>query len=77
LNGLQHPPAVHLAVTLRHTLPGVAERFLADLRASAATASAPAHEGRGAPLYGVASSFPVRAVVGDLLERYLDHLYDV
>ena len=77
LNGLQHPPAVHLAVTLRHTLPGVAERFLADLRASAATASASAHEGRGAPLYGVASSFPVRAVVGDLLERYLDHLYDV
>ena len=33
LNGLQLPPAVHIAITLRHTLPGVADRFLADLRA--------------------------------------------
>ncbi|HEY2305279.1 MAG TPA: aminotransferase class V-fold PLP-dependent enzyme, partial [Streptosporangiaceae bacterium] len=30
LNGLQLPPAVHIAITLRHTLPGVADRFLAD-----------------------------------------------
>ena len=77
LNGLQRPPAVHLAVTLRHTMPGVAERFLDDLRASVEAAGRQAGEGRGAPLYGVASSFPVRAVVGDLLERYLDHLYDL
>ncbi|MBS1196181.1 MAG: hypothetical protein H6R33_901, partial [Actinobacteria bacterium] len=32
LNGLQHPPAMHLAVTLRHTVPGVAGRYLDDLR---------------------------------------------
>ena len=32
LNGLHRPAAVHLCVTLRHTQPGVAERFLADLR---------------------------------------------
>jgi len=77
LNGLQHPPAVHLAVTLRHTTPGVADRFLSDLRGSVEAAS---HEGAGrrsAPIYGLASSFPVRAVVGDLLERYLDRLYDL
>ena len=77
LNGLQHPPAMHLAVTLRHTVPGVAERYLDDLRAAVAAAGGPAEAGRGAPLYGVAASFPVRAVVGDLLERYLDHLYDL
>ena len=34
LNGLQIPPAAHICVTLRHTQPGVADRFVADLRAS-------------------------------------------
>jgi len=77
LNGLQHPPAVHLAVTLRHTAPGVADRFLNDLRGSVEAAGRQAASGRGAPVYGVAASFPVRAVVGDLLERYLDRLYDL
>ncbi len=32
LNGLHKPTCVHLCVTLRHTQPGVAERFLTDLR---------------------------------------------
>jgi glutamate/tyrosine decarboxylase-like PLP-dependent enzyme len=32
LNGLQDPASIHLCVTLRHTQPGVVERFLADLR---------------------------------------------
>ena len=32
LNGLHKPACVHLCVTLRHTQPGVAERFLDDLR---------------------------------------------
>ncbi|MDD2696169.1 MAG: aminotransferase class V-fold PLP-dependent enzyme, partial [Anaerolineales bacterium] len=32
LNGLQLPPALHLAVTLRHTQPGHAERFIQDLK---------------------------------------------
>jgi sphinganine-1-phosphate aldolase len=77
LNGLQHPPAVHLAVTLRHTTPGVADRFLTDLRASVEAARGAVAGERGAPVYGVAASFPVRAVVGDLLERYLDRLYDL
>jgi sphinganine-1-phosphate aldolase len=77
LNGLQRPPAVHLAVTMRHTTPGVAERFLGDLRASAAAAEGQPASGEGAPLYGVAASFPVREVVSDLLERYLDRLYDL
>jgi hypothetical protein len=48
LNGLHKPAAVHLCVTLRHTQPGVAERFLADLRASVAdvkeNAEAAAHD---------------------------------
>lgn len=78
LNGLQRPPAVHLAVTLRHTEPGVAERFLEDLEAAVAAAGAAERDpDASVPMYGVATSFPVRAAVDDLLEHYLDRLYDL
>jgi sphinganine-1-phosphate aldolase len=78
LIGLQKPPAVHLVVTLRHTQPGVADRFLADLRASVAEALAgPAGEGGMAPMYGMANTVPFRGFVGDLLRRYTDLLYEV
>ncbi|MBL8920181.1 MAG: aspartate aminotransferase family protein [Myxococcaceae bacterium] len=77
LNGLQHPAAVHLCVTLRHTQPGVAQRFLADLRASvdAVRDSPPAKDGM-APVYGLASSLPFKGMVSDLLCAYVDALYD-
>lgn len=79
LNGLHHPPAVHLAVTLRHTQPGVVEQFLDDLGesvAAAETSGSEPHTG-AAPLYGMAATFPARAAVGELLERYIDRLYEV
>jgi hypothetical protein len=76
LNGLHRPPAVHLCVTLRHTEPGVAARFLADLRASVAeVASQPAGTQGTAPVYGLAATLPFRSVVRDLLKRYIDLLY--
>jgi sphinganine-1-phosphate aldolase len=76
LNGLHRPPAVHLCVTLRHTRPGVAERFLADLRASVAEVrSQPAGDQGMAPVYGLAATLPFRGVVRDLLKRYIDLLY--
>ena len=76
LNGLHRPPAVHLCVTLRHTEPGVADRFLADLRASVAEVeSQPAGPEGMAPVYGLAATLPFRGVVADLLKRYLDLLY--
>jgi sphinganine-1-phosphate aldolase len=78
LNGLHHPPSVHIAVTLRHTQQGVAERFVEDLAAAVAHAKANPHEAGGmAPVYGMASTVPVQGVVTDLLERYLDVLYEV
>ncbi|GBD09568.1 putative sphingosine-1-phosphate lyase [Candidatus Thermoflexus japonica] len=77
LNALQHPPAVHLAVTLRHTQPGVAERFLQDLRESVAwVREHPEERGELAPVYGMAATLPFRGVVRDLLYRYLDLLYE-
>jgi glutamate/tyrosine decarboxylase-like PLP-dependent enzyme len=79
LNGLHHPEAVHLAVTLRHTQEGVAETFLEDLRASVAAAKATGlepHTG-SAPMYGMAATFPARGAVAELLARYIDRLYEV
>jgi len=78
LNGLHRPAAVHLCVTLRHTQPGVAERFLADLRAAVAEAAgSEAHSGDMAPVYGLAATLPLNGVIGDLLKRYIDVLYRV
>ncbi len=77
LNGLQRPPAVHIAITLRHTLPGVADRFLADLRASVDEVRANPGVRTGlAPIYGMAAALP-EDVVRDLLGGYLDMLFEV
>ncbi|HDN79031.1 MAG: aspartate aminotransferase family protein [Chloroflexi bacterium] len=78
LNGLQKPPAVHIAVTLRHTMPGVADRFLADLREAVEHVKAhPEEKGTIAPVYGMAASISFRGIVDELLKRYLDLLYEI
>jgi glutamate/tyrosine decarboxylase-like PLP-dependent enzyme len=78
LNGLHHPPAVHIAVTLRHTRPGVVDTFLEDLAAAVEEAKAMGAATTGsAPLYGMAATFPARGAVGHLLERYIDRQYEV
>ncbi len=78
LNGLHKPPAVHLCVTLRHTQPGVAERFIDDLRAAVEYVRAnPELPGGMAPVYGMAATLPLRGVVSDMLKRYMDLLYQV
>jgi glutamate/tyrosine decarboxylase-like PLP-dependent enzyme len=79
LNGLHHPAAVHIAVTLRHTQPGVAEDFLGDLREAVDEARATGAEPQtgAAPMYGMAATFPARRAVGELLRRFIDRLYTV
>jgi glutamate/tyrosine decarboxylase-like PLP-dependent enzyme len=75
LNGLHRPPAIHLATTLRHTQPGVAQRFVQDLQAAVAHVRAqPKARGGMAPLYGMAGSLPMRGLVDDLLRRVLDEI---
>jgi sphinganine-1-phosphate aldolase len=77
LIGLQKPPALHLCVTLRQAQPGVAVRFLSDLRSSVEEVkAAPKEKGGMAPMYGMANTVPFRGVVGDLLRKYLDLLYE-
>jgi glutamate/tyrosine decarboxylase-like PLP-dependent enzyme len=77
LNGLQRPAAVHIAITLRHTLPGVAGRFLADLAESVAQVRANPGASTGmAPVYGMAATLP-EGTVRDLLTAYLDLTFEV
>jgi hypothetical protein len=78
LNGLHKPSCVHLCITLRHTQPGVAERFVNDLRASVEETRQHPEEKTGmAPVYGLAASLPLRSVVSDILKKYMDVLYKV
>jgi sphinganine-1-phosphate aldolase len=77
LNGLQRPAAVHIAVTLRHTAGGVADRFLADLAQSVQEVrSNPGVSTGMAPVYGMAATLPAE-VVRQLLAGYLDMLFEV
>jgi sphinganine-1-phosphate aldolase len=77
LNGLQRPAAVHIAVTLRHTQPGVADRFLGDLAESVEEVRANPGVSTGmAPVYGMAASLPAE-VVRQVLNGYLDLLFEV
>ena len=76
LNGLHKPSCVHICVTLCHTQPGVAERFLEDLRESVAYVEAhPEEKGSMAPVYGMAATMPMRGLVGDMLKKYLDLIF--
>jgi len=78
LNGLHKPACVHLCVTLRHTQPGVVERFIRDLKEAVAFVKAnPDEKGSMAPVYGVAATMPMRGVVSDMLKRYIDLIFKV
>jgi len=78
LNGLHKPPSIHLALTLRHTQTGIAEKFLKDLEESVSFVKAhPGEKGGMAPVYGMASTLPFRGLVSDLLKKTLDAIYRV
>jgi sphinganine-1-phosphate aldolase len=76
LTGLQHPPGIHLSTTLRHTQPGVAERFVHDLKESVAHVRAnPGADGGMAPIYGMAAAIPDKTIVHDMLRQVIDIYY--
>ena len=78
LNGLHKPACFHIALTLRHTQPGVADRFIQDLKDSVAfVKDTPGSKDGMAPIYGMASSLPFRGMVSDILKKYLDVIYKV
>lgn len=76
LNGLFNPPAMHLCITLRHTRPGVRERFIEDLNESITTVRRESgNSEKRIPIYGLAAGMPFRGLVTDLLKQYMDMLY--
>jgi glutamate/tyrosine decarboxylase-like PLP-dependent enzyme len=78
LNSLHKPACLHLCTTLRHTVPGVAEGFIEDLKAAVAYVKEhPAVEGGMAPIYGMADALPDRDVIADALRQHMDGWYRV
>jgi glutamate/tyrosine decarboxylase-like PLP-dependent enzyme len=76
LNGLNLPPSLHLCVTLRHTQPGVKERFINDLKEAIeyVKQNPQASEGLG-PIYGMSSSVEMRGMVKEVLGWVMDLMY--
>jgi sphinganine-1-phosphate aldolase len=73
LNGLHRPLAVHICTTLRHTGPGVADRFVFDLRGSVADVGRePPSEQGMAPIYGMTATLPDRGAVTAMLKGFVD-----
>ena len=68
---------MHICTTLRHTAPGVPERFVADLEAERRTPRArdPAGAGGMAPVYGMAAQLPDRGAVAGMMKAFVDLWY--
>jgi glutamate/tyrosine decarboxylase-like PLP-dependent enzyme len=79
LNGLQNPPATHICLTLRHTQPGFADKFIEDLKMAVESVKMnPNKETEGVGrLYGMSATIPVKGVIDAMLKRYMDILYKV
>jgi sphinganine-1-phosphate aldolase len=77
LNGLQHPAAMHLCVTLRHCQPGVVERLAADLTECVAYLRTHPEAGSDmAPIYGMAQMTEMQPLVAAGIAEYVDKLYE-
>ncbi len=75
LNGLFNPPAFHIALTIRHTLDGVKERFISDLSESVENLEKKKTGPSGmAPIYGMSSTLPVDQV-NMFLKEIVEWLY--
>jgi sphinganine-1-phosphate aldolase len=78
LTGLLKPAGVHVSPTLRQAQPGVAQRFVKDLKDAVEDVKAHPGESNGmAPIYGMAATVPDRSVVHDLLRNYMDMYYQL
>ncbi len=78
LNPLQLPPALHIALTIRHAQPEFAERFLADLKEAVAYVKThPQMVGMLTPVYGLTSNVYTKGAVAEFLKNLLDLVFEV
>ncbi|XP_073813890.1 sphingosine-1-phosphate lyase [Musca autumnalis] len=79
LNTLQFPSGIHICITDMHTAPGVADRFIADVREAVGEIMKDPQQpvsGKMA-LYGMAQAIPDRSVVGEVTRCYLNSMYSI
>ncbi|KAM4730348.1 sphingosine-1-phosphate lyase 1 isoform 2-T2 [Anableps anableps] len=77
LNTLQYPSSIHICCTVLHTQPGVADRFVREVKEQVAIIMENPKEkttGMGA-IYGMAQSIPDRSLVTEISKGFLDCLY--
>jgi glutamate/tyrosine decarboxylase-like PLP-dependent enzyme len=78
LNGLQNPPALHIALTVRHSGEDFAQRLVADLREAVAYVNAnPGMTGSMTPVYGMTSNVYTKGAVAEFLKGLLDLVFEV
>lgn len=78
LNGLQLPAGEHLCVTLPQTQPGVAEKFVEDLREAVEYAKNPPQpQALSGAVYGLSGSVSGQATLQELLHAWLDASYEL
>jgi glutamate/tyrosine decarboxylase-like PLP-dependent enzyme len=78
LNPLQNPPALHIALTVRHAQPGFAERFLNDLKEAVEYVKGhPEIQGSMNPVYGLAGNVHTKGAVMDFLKGFLDIVFEL
>jgi sphinganine-1-phosphate aldolase len=76
MNGCQNPPGFHFCITLRNTLPGVAERFVQDLKDAVAYAKDPPQPfPTSGALYGLAGSLDGRAFLEQGMLDFIEATY--
>jgi len=78
LNGLQRPPGFHICVTLPQTAPGLARRFVADIRAGVKYAkNPPATPPRSGAIYGGGASGIDSSIINQFMLAWMDATYAV
>jgi glutamate/tyrosine decarboxylase-like PLP-dependent enzyme len=77
MNGCQNPPGFHFCVTLRNTLPNVAENFIRDLRDGVAYAKDPPQPfPKSGALYGLAGSTDGQVFLQQGMLDFIEATYD-
>ncbi|XP_061387424.1 sphingosine-1-phosphate lyase [Musca vetustissima] len=79
LNTLQFPSGIHICITDMHTAPGVADRFIADVREAVGEIMKDPQQpvsGKMA-LYGMAQAIPDRSIVGEVTRCYINSMYSI
>jgi len=77
MNGCQNPPGFHFCITLPQTQPGIAERYVQDLKDGVAFAKNPPYEvPRTGFLYGMGASVDGLEMLRQGLTGYMDASYE-